>query len=120
MTQLLTRSLLSLLPVASALRSSTHQLPFHRSALSLSAMPAARPAASRVIVWFRNDLRIHDNECLSRASAIQGAEVIPLYCFDPITYGTSPRMGIPRTGTFRAQFIRESVADLRGNLRSVG
>ena len=45
----------------------------------------------RVIVWFRNDLRVHDNPVLAEAIKIvqarpQMTEVIPVFCFDPRFY----------------------------------
>lgn len=70
------------------------------------------------IVWFRNDLRIHDNEILARA-AMDHDQIIPLYCFDPRHYGQTS-YGFPKTGSYRAQFIRESVANLRQNLADRG
>ena len=60
----------------------------------------------RVIVWFRNDLRVHDNPVLSAAAARGGAEgstVVPVYCFDPRTFGETP-WGSPKTGGYRARF----------------
>jgi len=69
----------------------------------------------RAIVWFRNDLRTHDHEPLYRAIQNFG-EILPVYCFDPNYYGTS-RYGFPKTGAHRAQFIIESVRNLRKNLR---
>ena len=33
------------------------------------------------IVWFKTDLRLHDNETLVRAIE-QSDEIIPVYCFD--------------------------------------
>ncbi len=38
-----------------------------------------------IIYLLRNDLRIHDNECLKWANA-NADFVIPLYCFDPGFY----------------------------------
>ena len=76
----------------------------------------------RVIVWFRNDLRVHDNPVLSAAAARGGAEgstVVPVYCFDPRTFGETP-WGSPKTGGYRARFLLESVAELRRNLRELG
>ena len=71
-----------------------------------------------ILVWFRNDLRIHDNEIL--LEAIRKADkILPVYCFDPY-YFTKTASGIPKTGNFRARFLLESVADLRNNLRSLG
>jgi len=70
------------------------------------------------IVWFRNDLRLHDNEALAVAAA-QSTSVLPVYCFDPREYGKSPS-GFDKTGPNRARFILDSVHDLREQLRSRG
>jgi len=71
-----------------------------------------------ILVWFRNDLRIHDNEIL--LEAIRKADkVLPVYCFDPYYFQKSAA-GIPKTGSLRARFLLESVADLRKNLRAIG
>lgn len=72
----------------------------------------------RSIVWFRNDLRVHDHEAL--AKALQHAdEVIPVYCYDPGSYRKTP-FNLEKTGSFRAKFINESVRDLKNNLQSKG
>ena len=71
-----------------------------------------------VLVWYRNDLRVHDHEPL-RDAAASGARPIPVYCLDPRSFGSSPS-GIPRTGPFRARFLLESLADLRRTLRGLG
>jgi len=71
-----------------------------------------------ILVWFRNDLRIHDNEIL--LEAIRKADnVLPVYCFDPYYFTKSPS-GEPKTGNLRARFLLESVADLRKNLQARG
>ncbi|XP_047329622.1 blue-light photoreceptor PHR2 [Impatiens glandulifera] len=70
------------------------------------------------VVWFRNDLRVHDNECLTSANN-ESMSVLPVYCFDPRDYGKSSS-GFDKTGPYRATFVIESVADLRKNLRSRG
>jgi deoxyribodipyrimidine photo-lyase len=71
-----------------------------------------------ILVWFRNDLRIHDNEIL--LEAIRKADkVLPVYCFDPFYFKTT-RYGTLKTGNFRARFLLESVADLRRTLRELG
>lgn len=73
----------------------------------------------RAIVWFRQDLRLHDNEAL--LDALQNAEeIIPVYVFDERVFAGSTRFGFPKTGKFRAKFILESVADLRRSLHSLG
>ncbi|XP_022953708.1 blue-light photoreceptor PHR2-like [Cucurbita moschata] len=61
------------------------------------------------IVWFRNDLRLHDNECLNSANN-DSMSVLPVYCFDPRDYGKSSS----------ATFVIESVSDLRKNLQAKG
>jgi deoxyribodipyrimidine photolyase len=58
------------------------------------------------VVWFRNDLRLHDNPVLAEAARRVGtgscSSVLPLYCFDPRYFGATP-WGHPKTGAFRAQ-----------------
>ena len=74
-----------------------------------------------ILVWFRNDLRSHDCETLYRASQQvkqTGAQIFPVYCFDPRHFGETS-FGFAKTGTFRAKFLIESVANLRESLRSL-
>ena len=74
----------------------------------------------RVIVWFRQDLRVHDNESLHNALRVAD-EVIPVYVFDSRQFqGHTSLFGFPKTGAFRARLIRESVEDLRNSLRKLG
>jgi deoxyribodipyrimidine photo-lyase len=73
---------------------------------------------ARILIWYRNDLRLQDHEPLVRALR-NGADVIPVYCFDPRQFGTTS-YGFPKTGVFRAQFLLESLTDLRQNLRNLG
>lgn len=73
----------------------------------------------RVIVWFRQDLRLHDNEALTDALK-NGEEVIPIYVFDERVFTGKTRFGFPKTGKYRANFIIESVNDLRQRLRALG
>ena len=75
-------------------------------------------AEQQILIWYRNDLRIHDHEPLIKAVR-SGAKVIPFYCFEPRQFGLTP-YGFPKTGAIRAQFLLESIADLRENLRSLG
>jgi deoxyribodipyrimidine photo-lyase len=72
----------------------------------------------RILIWYRTDLRLHDHEPLHRALE-QNATIIPVYCFDPRQFGQTS-FGFPKTGAFRAQFLWESVADLRQSLRALG
>ena len=74
----------------------------------------------RAIVWFRQDLRVHDNEALTEALR-HADEVIPVYVFDERVFGGKTRwFGFPKTGRYRARFILESVADLRRSLQQLG
>jgi deoxyribodipyrimidine photo-lyase len=71
-----------------------------------------------ILVWFRNDLRIHDNEILLEAVR-KADKIVPVYCFDPY-YFQKNVSGNSKTGSLRARFLIESVADLRQNLKSIG
>jgi deoxyribodipyrimidine photo-lyase len=70
------------------------------------------------ILWFKTDLRLHDNETLIKAIS-QSDEIIPVYCFDDDHFVTTD-FGFKKTGSFRAQFLLESLADLDRNLRAKG
>jgi deoxyribodipyrimidine photo-lyase len=77
---------------------------------------------TRILLWFRNDLRLHDHQPLHQAltgQATSAAEIIPLYCFDPRQFGQTS-FGFPKTGAFRAKFLLDSVADLRRSLQARG
>ena len=71
-------------------------------------------------MWFRQDLRLHDNEALS--DALQDAdEVVPVYVFDERVFrGRTRWFDFPKTGKFRAQFVIETIEDLRRHLRKKG
>ena len=71
-----------------------------------------------VLIWYRNDLRLHDHQPLYEALR-QKEIVVPLYCFDPRQFGQT-HFGFPKTGAYRARFLLESVADLRRSLRQLG
>jgi len=50
------------------------------------------------VVWFRNDLRVLDNEALLRAWAASEV-VLPVYCVDPrIFSGSTHYFGFPKMG----------------------
>ncbi len=72
----------------------------------------------RILYWFRNDLRLHDNEGFLKATQKAG-ELLPVYIFDPRFFEKMP-LGFRKTGSVRARFILESVADLRRSLRAQG
>ncbi|MBD1853023.1 DASH family cryptochrome [Cyanobacteria bacterium FACHB-502] len=74
---------------------------------------------SPIVLWYRNDLRLHDHEPLHRALQSGTSAVIPVYCFDPRQFGETS-YGFPKTGAFRARFLLESLVDLRNSLRAIG
>ncbi|MBT8220890.1 MAG: DASH family cryptochrome [Bacteroidia bacterium] len=72
------------------------------------------------IVWFRQDLRLHDNEALTDALAASDV-VIPVYIFDERKFrGTTSRFGFPKIGVHRAKFIIESINNLRLSFQARG
>ncbi|MGJ3254314.1 MAG: DASH family cryptochrome [Elainellaceae cyanobacterium] len=75
-------------------------------------------ADTRILIWYRNDLRLHDHEPMNQAIKAD-AHVIPLYCVDPRQFGQTS-FGFAKTGAYRAQFLLESVENLRQSLRSLG
>ena len=79
-----------------------------------------RMMSKRTIIYLlRNDLRIHDNECLQWAHR-NGDHIIPLYCFDPDHYKSTHQYGFPKTGQHRAKFLVECVTDLRNSIQKLG
>ena len=70
------------------------------------------------IVWFRNDLRLLDNEALVNACSTADY-VIPVFVFDDRIYGgKTTKYNFLKTDKHRTKFSIESVHDLRNNLQS--
>ncbi len=65
------------------------------------------------LVWFRRDLRVHDNPAL-RAALDDSERVIPVFCFDERLLN-GPHASGPRT-----QFMLECLRDLDTSLRERG
>ncbi|KAK7269680.1 hypothetical protein RIF29_22414 [Crotalaria pallida] len=106
----------------SSLKSTISSNPLHNP-LRLNPLLPSHPSNSAAarrssIVWFRNDLRLHDNESLAQANN-DSLSLLPVYCFDPSDYGKSSS-GFDKTGPYRANFLIQSVTDLRNNLQSRG
>jgi deoxyribodipyrimidine photo-lyase len=68
------------------------------------------------LVWFRQDLRLHDNLVLKEALKYHDA-IIPLYIFER-KYWRNDQFGHQRTGPFRTAFLVDAVADLRKSLQA--
>lgn len=73
----------------------------------------------RVIVWFRQDLRLHDNESLAHALK-SGIEIIPVFIFDERVFKATTRFGFKKTEKYRAQFVIDAIHDLRASLQKLG
>nr|XP_023907576.1 cryptochrome DASH, chloroplastic/mitochondrial [Quercus suber] len=86
---------------------------------SSSSSSASRTGRGTAILWFRNDLRILDNEALYKAW-LSSDSVLPVYCVDPRLFSTTYHFGFPKTGALRAQFLIECLADLKKNLIKYG
>lgn len=69
------------------------------------------------LVWFRNNLRTGDNISLQRAIA-ENEQVIAVYFFDP-KYFSKDEYGFQKTAKFRANFLLETIKDLKENLRKL-
>jgi deoxyribodipyrimidine photo-lyase len=72
----------------------------------------------KVLVWFRNDLRLHDHAALYQASQ-KAKEVYAVYCIDKRLFEKT-FLDFPRTDSFRAKFLLESLCNLRVAIRKIG
>jgi deoxyribodipyrimidine photo-lyase len=68
------------------------------------------------LVWFRNDLRVSDNQSLSLAC--KEKKVIAVYCLDPELLEEGP-YGFRRMEKYRVKFLLESLKALQDNLASL-
>lgn len=66
------------------------------------------------LVWFGNDLRIHDNDVLSYAVK-NHTKVIGVYIIDPFLFEEN-MLFFKKMDVFRAQFLLESLHDLKHQL----
>ncbi len=73
----------------------------------------------KIVYWFRNDLRLHDNEGFTRALS-DADTVLPVFVFDTDWFADLPSIGFRKMGVFQANFLRQSVLDLQSSLRNRG
>lgn len=71
-----------------------------------------------LIYWFRNDLRLTDNPALVEA-CLHADCLLPVYIFPPQSK-TLHTLGFPKVGHHRQTFLRESLNDLKLQLRALG
>ena len=73
---------------------------------------------SVAILWFRNDLRLHDNRVLA-ASVAAADRLLCVYIHDP-RYDASTRWGFARMGVHRRRFLGDALMDLSNSLAAFG
>ena len=78
-----------------------------------------QPRADLCLMWFRRDLRLDDNAALAAACEAGRGRVLPVYCVDPREAGVG-LFGLPKRSARAAQFLVESLTDLRSKLKRVG
>jgi len=66
------------------------------------------------LVWFRNDLRVNDNNSLFQACKKSG-KVIGVYFLDPRQFEEN-KYGFKKTEKYRAKFLLETLRNLKNNL----
>jgi len=70
------------------------------------------------LVWFKNDLRLHDNEALTKAS--EACETLVFcYCIEKKDFEML-ELGFRRVDVMRFRFLEQSLLDLKRNLKSLG
>lgn len=72
----------------------------------------------RVLIWFRNDLRIHDQEALFTACS-EGSSILPVFILSPAVERNTPYF-IQGVSHFRKNFLNQSLQDLNDSLRAYG
>lgn len=73
---------------------------------------------STTVVWFCTDLRTSDHEPLLKAVSTR-QPVRAVYCHEP-RFQQKNEYGFPKQRSFRAEFIRESLDDLKSQLQEAG
>ncbi|WP_372754448.1 DASH family cryptochrome [Mariniflexile sp.] len=69
---------------------------------------------NRALIWFRNNLRVHDNTSIFEALKNHNS-VLALYCFDPRHFRVT-QFGFKKTEKFRARFLIQTITDLKQQL----
>ncbi|MBT8267813.1 MAG: DASH family cryptochrome [Flavobacteriaceae bacterium] len=69
---------------------------------------------SNSLVWFRNDLRVHDQQSLYNA-CMNHEQVMAIYYLDPRHFKFDQN-GFKRTGSFRSKFLLETLETLKTEL----
>ena len=72
----------------------------------------------RGLVWFKNDLRLHDNETSIRARE-ECSELLCCYCIESSDFDMLD-LGFRKTDINRFKFLEQSIVDLKHNLELLG
>ena len=72
----------------------------------------------RGLVWFKNDLRLHDNEALCKA-VLECDQLIFCYCVDPAHFKELD-LGFKKADINRFKFLEQSVNELQHQLEKLG
>lgn len=70
------------------------------------------------LVWFTQDLRLHDNAVLSQAHAAAGSVLHVFFMQDVLREGSMP--GLKAIGEHRRRFLYQGLSDLKQQLRALG
>lgn len=76
--------------------------------------------AKLAVLWFRNDLRLRDNQLFHYQEIRAALELVAVYCIDPRHFKQSRWGDHSRTGPHRARFLAESLLELEQSLKSIG
>lgn len=69
------------------------------------------------LLWFRNDLRLHDHIPLKKA--LDSDTLLPVFILDESLFEPHSQLGFKKMGVRRAQFLLETLEDLDKNLQSL-
>ncbi len=69
----------------------------------------------KILVWFRDDLRLQDNAVLEAVKRIPGVHCVYVFVYDERWDHRGPE-GVPPLGPFRKQFLIETILELKANL----
>lgn len=69
------------------------------------------------LLWFRNDLRLHDHIPLTKA--LDSDTLLPVFVIDETLFEPHPQLGFKKMGVRRAKFLLETLADLDEKLQSL-
>lgn len=70
------------------------------------------------LVWFKNDLRLHDNEALHKA-ILECDELVFCFCVEPYLFEKLD-LGFRKADANRFKFLEQSVLNLQENLEKAG